>query len=262
MAKARGIRVKHLESESYKDAEEKLATNRVNLGLSCTEVRARQDDLWAKLHDSRFLAGAGCLATRMLLTARESISLNGHPAISMYDMQAVGLAGFVTASSWCEIAKPFSAKLSVKMFNMNTCAAWAPSSCSKQEDDDLADFTEVGEFIVELRAMRSAMAFLVPWNMSMAALEGFLINTTSILTSFADYVPSENANRWRSQNVRDPQAVDAEGPLQEAVPGFLLRLEPWAVYKNNRGIFLQDGHAAQARVRLQGRPQRATESLQ
>jgi hypothetical protein len=70
---------KQRESEKLKDAEDKLASNRVNLGLSCTEVRAGQDDRWARLHDARFLAGAGCSATKLWLTAREVLGLNGHP---------------------------------------------------------------------------------------------------------------------------------------------------------------------------------------
>jgi hypothetical protein len=202
---------KQRESEKLKDAEEKLASNRVNLGLSCTEVRAGQDDRWARLHDTRFLAGAGCSAMKLWLTTREVLGLNGQPPISTYDMQAVGLAGFVTARGWCEIANPSSPKLSVRMFNINNCVARASRSKSRQDDEDLIDFAEVGEFIVALRAMRSAMAFVMPWNMSVAALEGFLINTRfckdelgglekqpSILTSFTDYVLSENANRWRN----------------------------------------------------------------
>ncbi len=199
---------KQRESERFKDAEEKLATNRVNLGLSCAEVKAGQDDRWAKLHEARFLPGAGCSAAKLWLTAREAIGLNGHPAISTYDMQAVGLAGFVTARGWCELANLSSAKLLVKMFNINNCTARTSGSRSRQEEDDLADFAEVGEFIVALRAMPSAMAFVMPWNMSIAALEGFLINSrfcrdeigglekqASILTNLADYVISENANR-------------------------------------------------------------------
>jgi hypothetical protein len=147
----------------------------------------------------------------MWLTAREVIGLNGHPPISTYDMQAVGLAGFVTARGWCELANPSSPKLSVRMFNINNCAARASCSKAKQDDDELVDFAEVGEFVVALRAMRSAMAYVMPWNMSVAALEGFLTNTrfcrdelgnlekqASILTSFTDYVLSENANRWRN----------------------------------------------------------------
>jgi hypothetical protein len=202
---------KQRESEKFKDAEEKLASNRVNLGLHCTEIKAGQDDRWSRLHDARFLAGAGCSATKLWLTAREQIGLNGHPPISTYDMQAVGLAGFVMARGWCEIANPSSPKISVRMFNINNCAARASSSRTKQDDDELVDFAEVGEFVVALRAMRSAMAFVMPWNMSIAALEGFLINTrfckdelsglerqASILTSFTDYVLSKNANRWRN----------------------------------------------------------------
>jgi hypothetical protein len=202
---------KQRESEKFKDAEDKLASNRVNLGLHCSEVKAGQDDRWARLHDARFLAGAGCSATKMWLTAREVIGLNGHPPISTYDMQAVGLAGFVTARGWCEIANPSSPKLSVRMFNINNCTARASGSRAKQDDDELVDFVELGEFIVALRAMRSAMAYVMPWNMSIAALEGFLTNTrycrdelsslekqASILTSFTDYVLSENANRWRN----------------------------------------------------------------
>ena len=186
-------------------------SNRVNLGLYSTDVKAGQDDRWAKLHESRFLAGAGCSATKLWLTAREVIGLSGHPPISTYDMQAVGLAGFVTARGWCEIANPSSPKLSVRMFNINNCAARASGGKSRADDDDMEDFAEVGEFIVALRAMRSAMSFVMPWNLSVAALEGFLINTrfcrdeignlekqASILTSFTDYVLSENANRWRN----------------------------------------------------------------
>jgi hypothetical protein len=88
---------KQRESEKFKDAEEKLASNRINQGLHCSEVKAGHDDRWTRLHEARFLAGAGCSATKLWLTAREVIGLNGRPPISMYDMQTVGLAGFVTA---------------------------------------------------------------------------------------------------------------------------------------------------------------------
>ena len=62
---------KQRESEKFRDAEEKLAANRVSLGLTSTEVKAGQDDRWSKLHEARFLAGAGCSSTKMWLTARE-----------------------------------------------------------------------------------------------------------------------------------------------------------------------------------------------
>jgi hypothetical protein len=53
------------ELEKFMDDEEKLASNRVNLGLSCTEVKAGQDDRWARLHNTWFLASAGCSATKL-----------------------------------------------------------------------------------------------------------------------------------------------------------------------------------------------------
>ena len=142
------------------------------------------------------------------------IGLNGHPPISTYDMQAIGLAGFVTARGWCELANPASPKLSVRMFNINNCAARAANKSKTEQDEDMVDFAELGEFIVALRAMRSAMAFVMPWNMSIAALEGFLTNTrycrdeignlekqASILTSFTDYVLYENTNRYEQNNM-------------------------------------------------------------
>jgi hypothetical protein len=65
-------------SEQFKDAEEKQATNRVNLGLYCIEVKAGQDDPWARLHEAHFLTGAGCSVTKLWLTAHEVIGLNSY----------------------------------------------------------------------------------------------------------------------------------------------------------------------------------------
>jgi hypothetical protein len=68
----------------------------------------------------------------------------------------------------------------------------------------------VGDFILVLRAMRSAMAFMMLWNISLATLEGFLINSSycrddighlekqaAIFTQFTDY--TENASQWRNK---------------------------------------------------------------
>jgi hypothetical protein len=66
-------------------------------------------------------------------------------------------------------------------------------------------------FTVLLNKVFERIVFMMQWNMSIAALEGSLINTqfckdelgglekqASILMSFTDYVLSENANRWRN----------------------------------------------------------------
>ena len=77
-------------------------------------------------------------------------------------------------------------------------------------DDDLSEVLELGEFKCALRALREAMNFVHPWNKSVAALEGFLIQSqycmvdlagldkqATLLSQFVDYVLRENSNRWR-----------------------------------------------------------------
>ena len=79
-------------------------------------------------------------------------------------------------------------------------------------EDDAEDFTDLAEFQLALRAMRSAMMLVMPWNFSVAALEGFLVNSrycredigaldkqAQILTQFADYITKENSSRWRNK---------------------------------------------------------------
>jgi hypothetical protein len=55
------------------------------------------------------------------------------------------------------------------------------------------DFTEIGEFQLALRTMRTAAAFTMPWNFSFGDCE----NKAQLLTQFVDYVLSENASKWR-----------------------------------------------------------------
>jgi hypothetical protein len=198
------------EAERMKDAEERLATNRSNLGSRHKEVRAGLDDRWATLHEARFLPGAGCSSSKLWLRAREVIGLHGHEALGNYDMAAVGLGGFVTAKGWLEIANPASTRISVRLFNINNCTTRATKS-SQQDNDELSDFAELGEFKLALRTMKAAMSFVMPWNKSIDALDGFLQNTrfckddlsglekqAQLLTQFTDYVLAENANRWRN----------------------------------------------------------------
>jgi hypothetical protein len=71
------VSFKGRDSEKFRDAEEKLASNRLNLGLTSVDVKAGHNDRWARLHEARFLAAAGCLATKLWLTARKVVGLNG-----------------------------------------------------------------------------------------------------------------------------------------------------------------------------------------
>ena len=128
-------------------------------------------------------------------------------------MACMGLAGYITPRGWIELANPASSKLSIRLFNINNITSRQSSSrAASAVEDDAEDFTDLAEFQLALRAMRSAMMLVMPWNFSVAALEGFLINSrycredigaldkqAQILTQFADYITKENSSRWRNK---------------------------------------------------------------
>jgi hypothetical protein len=196
--------------ERKQDYDDKLACNKMALGDRMVTVRAGEDNRWTLLHDGRFLAGATCSASRMWLTARERIGVAGHAPVGSYDLGAVGMGGLVTSRGWVELHNPSSCKISLRMFSINNCGARAGSYKMEGRDSDLADIVELGEFKLALRALRVAMSFAMPWNMSVLAIENFLIqnnycsadfgnadNPAMTLTQFVDYVLGENSNKWR-----------------------------------------------------------------
>jgi hypothetical protein len=199
--------LKARELERAKDADDRLAVNKTSLAATMTSVPAGSDNRWSVLHQGRFLGGACCSSAKLWLAAKEYLGSGFAPPVGNYDMGAVGLADYVSAQGWAEIHNPASTKLSVRMFNINNCSARASSK--KAEDGD-EDFNDVAEFKLAIRAMRTAMQFVMPWNLSVLALEGFFFQTNFcgsdlanvekrawFLTKFADYVISLNADRWR-----------------------------------------------------------------
>jgi hypothetical protein len=196
------------EAERTKDADDKLAHNRSNIGTICVDMGL--DDRTTILHDGRFLPGANCSAAKLWLAARNRIPLHGAPPLGNYDMAAVGLGGFVSPRGWVELANPASTRLSLRQFNINNCTRKTSGSKENDNDNNTPDFSEIGEFQLALRTLRTAAAFIMPWNFSFTAIENFLINTryckddlgnienkAQILTQFTDYVLSENASKWR-----------------------------------------------------------------
>jgi hypothetical protein len=142
-------------------------------------------------------------------------------------MAAVGLGGFVSSRGWVELANPASTRLSLRHFNINCCSR---RTSSKKTDSDDNDFTELGEFQLALRTMRTAASFIMPWNFSFAALENFLVNTkfckddlgdcdnrAQLLTQFVDYVLSENASKWH-----DAEPFLTTGELKNTWSAFFL----------------------------------------
>jgi hypothetical protein len=69
--------VKLKEAERSKDADDRLAHNRANIGTICVDMGI--DDRKTHLHDGRFLPGANCSAAKLWLVARERTPLHGGP---------------------------------------------------------------------------------------------------------------------------------------------------------------------------------------
>ncbi len=214
------------EAERTKDADDKLTHNRSNIGTICVDMGL--DDRTSILHDGRFLPGANCSAAKLWLAARNRIPLHGAPPLGNYDMVAVGLDGFVSPRVWVELANPASTRLSLQQFNINNCARKTTCSKDKNNESNLPDFSELGEFQLALRTMHTAAAFIMPWNLSFTALENFLINTryckddlgnienkAQILTQFTDYILSENASKWR-----DAEPFLSDGELKNTWNAF------------------------------------------
>lgn len=207
LMKIESTAIKIKEMEKNKDADDRLAANKSALPSTFVSVPAGRDNRYNELHEARFLGGAGCSATKLWLAAKSVLGDSVIPAIGCYDMGAVGLAGYVSAKGWAELHNTSSSKISVKMFNINNCAAKASTKKSGEEEDDIS---EIGEFKLALRTMRTAYAFVMPWNLSVLALEGFFFQTNFcfadlanvekkawFLTKFTDYVLQQNGDRWR-----------------------------------------------------------------
>jgi hypothetical protein len=201
--------IKINDSERARDAEDRLSANKMKLLSSTQEISAARDNRWSILHPARFLPGAGCSATRLWLAAREAVGHSGHPPLGCYDMSSVGLGGYVTSRGWCEIANPASSRISLKLFNINGCGSRTLPGSSKHTED-YPEIEDLGELKLALRALRVAMAFVHPWNMSINAIEGFMlatnfcqadtgaaVNRPKTLSQFVDYLLGENANRYR-----------------------------------------------------------------
>ena len=201
--------IKLKEVEKSKDASDRLAANKTALASTFTRVEEGRDNRWSELHPARFLPGASCSATKLWLKAREHLGLSSWPAVGNYDMGAVGLAGYVSAKGWSELHNLSSAKLSVKLFNINSSGC--RGSYKKTSDGEESDVVlEVEEFKLALRAMRTAFQLAMPWNYSVLALEGFFFQNNFcasdlanvdkkgwFLARFTDYVLELNSDRWR-----------------------------------------------------------------
>jgi hypothetical protein len=225
LMKIESTAMKAKEIERAKDSDDKLSQNKAALASTFTDIQPGRDNRWTSLHPARFLGGPSCSAAKLWLAAREAWGSSHPPPLGNYDMGAVGLAGYVSSAGWVNLHNPASCKLSVKQFNINNCSARAATKKDAGPDEDIL---ELGEFKLALRALRTAMAFVMPWNFSVMALEGFFLQTNYcatelqnvdkkawLLTKFTDYILSQNADRWR-----DAEPFLSAGDLKAAWAAF------------------------------------------
>ena len=211
LIKAETASRKLIELDRSKKAEDKLLSNRDALTETSTQVKAGEDNRLDRLHTARCLPGATCSAGKLWLHARQVIGDRGHPPLSTYDMAAIGLGGCVSAKGWVELHNPASASLSISMFSMGSCVG---RSAKATQDEEFPELTDLSEFKAAIRVLRGAMSYVHPWNRSIDALEGFLVQSNygsaelagvdksaSFLAQFTDYVLTENTSRWRGLEV-------------------------------------------------------------
>ena len=211
--------MKKLSLEKGKNLEDKILANQD--AMAPLQVKEGFCNRREALHPARFLPAPICSAQELWLQAREVIGPSGIPPVANYDLAAVGLSGYVTTRGWVEIHNPGSSSMALKLFSManvnNKVSATRRISLANNEDtlevgDSMKEVCDLQEFQRALRAAREAMAFALPWNHSIAALEGYLAssnfmakplgggaNRVNVLTNFVDHVFAMNGDRWRNR---------------------------------------------------------------
>jgi hypothetical protein len=133
----------------------------------------------------------------------------------------VGCGGCVTPEGWATIHDPSSSELKLKLFylpNVGGGAAGAKRISLEDSDraisvgEDLKEISDMDAFRQALNTLRESMICALPWNRSISALCGFLLNTNFcsadllqnskravILSEFVDHVLARNALNWENK---------------------------------------------------------------
>ena len=192
----------------------RLAKNAQKLARCPLAVEKGQDNRRDILHPARFMGGASCALTDQWSAARKVIGEGGVIPLGNYDLDAVGCGGSVTPKGWLELHNPASQDLRLKWFHLPNVANSNHTS-KKQEGDDGCDsvkeIVDLDSFRMALNTAREALASALPWNRSISAIIGLMLNTSylqedlggnpkraAILTEFVDYIFSRNALNWEN----------------------------------------------------------------
>ena len=158
----------------------RLAQNAKKVARSPELIAEARDNRRDVLHPARFLGGASSSLTEQWLEARRVIGEAGVTALGNYDLDAVGCGGCVTPKGWLELHNPASQDLKLKFFHMPNMAGNSSSSkkaVSEACSDSLKEISDLDSFRIALNTAREAMASAMPWNRSVSALVGLMLNT-------------------------------------------------------------------------------------
>jgi hypothetical protein len=137
-----------------------------------------------------------------------------------YDLDSVGCGGCVTPRGWQAIHNPASTEMKLKLFHMPNVGTGSLSGRKiSLEDSDsisigetLREIADMDAFRAALNTAREAMAVALPWNRSVSAIAGFMLNSNfcsvdllhnnkraAVLTEFVDYIFQRNALAWENK---------------------------------------------------------------
>ena len=194
----------------------RLAHNTKKLARCPLSIQSGQDNRKELLHPARFLGGASCSLAEQWSAARAAIGEEGVTALGNYDFDSVGCGGSVTPKAWLEIHNPASQEMKLKFFHLPNVANSGLSSKKTEEEeggDSLREIADLESYKVALNTAREAMASALPWNRSVSAVMGLMVNTNylaedlgrnpkraAVLTEFTEYryIFGRNALNWEN----------------------------------------------------------------
>ena len=211
---------KDQKNASKMNINSKMAANAQRVTAKPAKVEAGLDNRRDILHPARYLGGACCANSELWLGARKAIGDEGVIALGNYDLDSVGCGGSVTPRGWHELHNPASKELKLKLFYLPNVAN-SGLSAKKVNMEGGEEGLSIGESMKEiadlegyktaLNTAREAMHSALPWNRSLSAIVGFMLNNNymqqelggnskraAILTEFTDYVLGRNALNWEN----------------------------------------------------------------
>lgn len=213
-------RAKESKNSAKLSINARMADNAQKLMKNPAYVSEGLDNRKTTIHESRFLGGLSCPLTEVWSSARKHIDAKGITPLGNYDLDSVGCGGCVTPKGWFEIHNPASQELKLKLFHLPNVASNSLSTKKLSVDgsdetfcigDSLREISDMEGFKTALNTAREALHSALPWNRSISAVVGFMLNTNylqadlqsnqkraAILTEFVDFVFGRNALNWEN----------------------------------------------------------------